>query len=553
MLMTKKSEEIVQQAMYKKEELGCWIKTIISISYSVAIFSTMYQFTMHEVIGTLFLIIVFYITTSLFWYMHRKNKTKKKYIYIIFLADIIAIQLVVLHLSFTPNLPHDLSLDNPGLYVLAIAVIVTSATAKQSNIALYLGVVAIVSEIIILVVLSFTNLTISFDGSNNFLEPNTIGLTIELYKIVGFAGLALSTKFISRIKEKLIVNIRDHGTMLEEKNEQLNSILVQSHKISDSGSKIKDTIENIHQSILCTQVRASKIEMAFQKQNQLAETTNEQINNMLSYQGDVRKKLQEQSNIINDNISIFKEMATGLEHIHSKVQSTMSSSKELLSQSEFGIEKLEQLIVANKDMENVFKTIQSMLGSIVDIAKQTNLLAMNASIEAAHAGDAGKGFAVVANEVRNLADSSSVIVKNITNELKNINLKTNQGTQLAGTIQSQFLTIKEHANISSSKISDMAASISDLFEKSKDLLTSGEKMITASSNMKEISQSQDDSSSLVLKYMTDLIKHTSSAYEALDKIVKFFDSLDQDMIEMENIATSNREITLELESLIPKQ
>ncbi|HBS46670.1 MAG TPA: hypothetical protein DEA91_23385 [Paenibacillus sp.] len=61
-----------------------------------------------------------------------------------------------------------------------------------------------------------------------------------------------------------------------------------------------------------------------------------------------------------------------------------------------------------KQMNKENQKIESIVSSIVGIAEQTNLLSLNASIEAAHAGEHGKGFAVVSNEIRKLAQSSTM-------------------------------------------------------------------------------------------------------------------------------------------------
>lgn len=115
---------------------------------------------------------------------------------------------------------------------------------------------------------------------------------------------------------------------------------------------------------------------------------------------------------------------------------------------EIGIEHMEQLNAAMRDIGSASEQIATITKAIEDIAFQTNILSLNAAIEAARAGDAGQGFAVVANEVRNLAAKSAEAVKQ-TVELIEVSVETvAKGTK----ITSETTQILQEVGVKTAKV-----------------------------------------------------------------------------------------------------
>lgn len=123
----------------------------------------------------------------------------------------------------------------------------------------------------------------------------------------------------------------------------------------------------------------------------------------------------------------------------------------IMDSAETGSRQMEQMVAAVKAINDASNDINKVIKVIDDIAFQTNILALNASVEAARAGQHGKGFAVVAEEVRNLANKSAEAARNsgqlIVNSIEKAELGTRIADETAMSISEIIAGIKESGNI----------------------------------------------------------------------------------------------------------
>ncbi len=149
-------------------------------------------------------------------------------------------------------------------------------------------------------------------------------------------------------------------------------------------------------------------------------------------------KLLSNVDVLNKNSSetsaSLEETAAALEEITGTIRNNtsnvaqMSSYAELLKMSASeGQNMANKTTSAMEEITNQVSAINDAISVIDQIAFQTNILSLNAAVEAATAGEAGKGFAVVAQEVRNLASRSAQAAKEIKNLVENANLKADEG------------------------------------------------------------------------------------------------------------------------------
>ena len=172
--------------------------------------------------------------------------------------------------------------------------------------------------------------------------------------------------------------------------------------------------------------------------------------------------VEDQSSAVVQSSASVEQMMSSINSVSHITSQRFEGSEKLVGYTRDGSHQIEK---ANQQILNVAKQTDSILEitAVIDnIASQTNLLAMNAAIEAAHAGEAGKGFAVVADEIRKLAESSGQNSRAITELLDAISLAIRNASDSSGESLNSFKLIQSEVGILVSSLSEIATSMTQM-------------------------------------------------------------------------------------------
>ena len=328
---------------------------------------------------------------------------------------------------------------------------------------------------------------------------------------------------LNKIKN-LVINIRKQADSLAVTGDSLSSNM---NETAAAVNEITSNIQGVKTRILTQSASVSE-----------THATMEQVSVNI---GKLNTHVENQNTNISQASSAIEEMVANTRSVTDTLVKNSSNVKSLLGASEIGRKGLHDVAEDIQEISRESEGLMEINAMMESIASQTNLLSMNAAIEAAHAGEAGKGFAVVAGEIRKLAESSSRQSKTISDVLKKIKTSIDKIKSSTDNVLDKFEAIDSSVKTVAEQEENIRRAMEEQEVGSKQILEGVGNINVITGSVKSSSHEMLEGSTEVIREIENLEKITHEITSGMNEMATGADEINVAVNHVNDITHQNRE------------
>jgi hypothetical protein len=407
----------------------------------------------------------------------------------------------------------------------------------------------------------------------SIIRYSVLGSVILLAIVLALSTIMMRVIFRKFAKMNVVFQEVANGDFTVKAKHTRDEIGVISQYLNNMVEKLRKSIQSILQSTKVMEETGTTL-------SKNSSQTVTVLKNIVGSADDVKKKLEIHNDNVMHTVSTVTEMISELESVvtstnmqteriqltNDAIEVMVEGIKEVTETAEKNIEavkgfdedmaKGKDLVEKTASIANIMQErSEGLLDAITVIqntSNQTNLLAMNAAIEAAHAGEAGKGFAVVADEIRKLAEASAEQGSNIVKVLQNLKEKIEYLNSIGPQMEDSFEKIGKMISFVSSQEMRIIETMKVQYERSEECLKAMNDVSKAGVEMKEGSGQMLNEGYLVQKELKVLSELANTVTYTVEQMIENIVAINnKGMKEVDFIAQSNKEnihkVTVELD------
>ncbi|GBU27206.1 methyl-accepting chemotaxis protein [Treponema sp. R8-4-B8] len=351
------------------------------------------------------------------------------------------------------------------------------------------------------------------------------------------------------LTRSITVNSKDEiGDLAKYFNKTLQKIKDLVLLIKKQSSLLKDIGNNLASNMTETAAAINQITANIQSvkgrvinQSASVTETNATMEQVIVNINKLNGHVEKQSQNVSQASSAIEEMVANISSVTNTLVSNATNVNALKEASEVGRNGLQEVATDIQEISRESEGLLEINSVMENIASQTNLLSMNAAIEAAHAGEAGKGFAVVADEIRKLAESSSEQSKTIGTVLKKIAESIKKITSSTDNVLKRFEAIDTGVKTVSQQEENVRNAMEEQGQGSKQVLQSVGGLNDLTRQVKSGSEEMLNGSQEVIKESHNLEKVTQEITGGMNEMATGAEQINVSVHNVNDMTQKNRE------------